>query len=154
MEQKTKINAEEGKQDLVITRDFELPVELLYKAYTEPELVAQWMGTKVLKLDNHILGGYQFETSYNGKVMFSAHGCIHELLPDKKIVRTFEMDNATIGAQLEILNFEKLTDDTSALRMQIIYQSEKHRAEQLKMPFAYGINMARDRLQEILNSLK
>jgi uncharacterized protein YndB with AHSA1/START domain len=63
MELKTKINAEDGKQDLVITREFDLPLELLFKAYEEPEIVAEWMGTKVLKLENKKHGGYQFETS-------------------------------------------------------------------------------------------
>src|SRR5258708_6096983 len=43
MEQKTKINAEDGKQELVITRKFDLPLELLFKAYAEPEIVKQWM---------------------------------------------------------------------------------------------------------------
>jgi hypothetical protein len=52
MEPKTKILAEDGKQELMITREFDLPVELLFKAYAEPELVEQWMGTKVLKLEN------------------------------------------------------------------------------------------------------
>jgi uncharacterized protein YndB with AHSA1/START domain len=150
MEQKTKIMAEDGRQELVITRTFDLPVELLFKAYTEPELVEQWMGTKVLKLENTNHGSYQFETSYNGNVVFKANGTIHTVVPDQKIVRTFEMENMPIGVQLEFLVFEKLTDDTSKLTMQIIYQSEKHRAEQLKLPFAYGINMAHNRLQEIL----
>jgi uncharacterized protein YndB with AHSA1/START domain len=45
MEQKTKIKAEDGSQELVITREFDLPLELLFKAYSEPELVEQWMGT-------------------------------------------------------------------------------------------------------------
>jgi uncharacterized protein YndB with AHSA1/START domain len=48
MEKKTRVDAEAGKQDLVITRDFELPLDLLFKAYVEPEIVEQWMGTKVL----------------------------------------------------------------------------------------------------------
>lgn len=154
MEQKTKVLADDGKQDLNIIRDFDLPVELVYKAYTDAELLGQWMGTKVLRLDNHPQGGYRFETSYEGKVMFRAHGCIHELLQDKKIVRTFEMENVNIGAQLEVLNFEALTENTSRLSIHIIYQSEGYRAEQLKMPFAYGINMAHNKLQEILNKQK
>jgi uncharacterized protein YndB with AHSA1/START domain len=41
MELKTKINAEDGKQELVITREFELPVKLLFKAYAEPEIGKQ-----------------------------------------------------------------------------------------------------------------
>lgn len=154
MEQKTKINAEEGKQDLLITREFDLPVELLFKAYEEPELVEQWMGTKVLKLESKKHGSYQFETSYQGKVVFSANGAIHESIPNQKIVRTFEMENAEIGVQLEFLEFKSLSKEKSSLTMQIIYRSVDHRAMQLKMPFAYGINMAHNRLQEIISKLK
>ncbi len=154
MERKTKINAEDSKQDLVITREFDLPVELLFKAYAEPEIVEQWMGTKVLKLENKKHGSYQFETSQNGNVVFSANGTIHEFVPNKKIIRTFEMENTPISVQLEFLEFEKLTEDTSKLTIHIIYKSEQHRAEQLKLPFAHGINMAHDKLQEIVYTLK
>lgn len=150
MEQKTKIDAEEGKQDLVITRTFDLPLDLLFKAYTEPELIEQWMGTKVLKLDNVKHGSYQFETSYNGNVVFKANGTIHDIIPKQKIIRTFEIENMPIGVQLEFLEFEKLSEETSKLIIHIIYKSERHRAEQLKMPFANGLNMAHDRLQEII----
>ena len=154
MEQKTKIIAEEGKQELMITREFELPLELLFKAYQEPELVEQWMGTKVLKLENKKHGSYSFETSHNGEVVFRANGVLHEFIPNQKIIRTFEMENAEIGVQLEFLEFEKLSDNTSKLSMQVIYRSVEHRAMQLKMPFAYGLNMAHNKLQEILSNLK
>ena len=53
MEQKTAIHAKDGKQDLQIIREFNLPVELLFRAYEDPELVAQWMNTKVLKPVSH-----------------------------------------------------------------------------------------------------
>lgn len=154
MEQKTKINAEDGKQDLVITREFDLPLDLLFKAYTEPELVEQWMGTKVLKLDNKNHGSYQFETSNNGAVMFKANGTIHEFIPNQKITRTFEMENMPIGVQLEFLEFEKVTENTSSLKIHIIYKSVAHREQQLKMPFAYGLNMAHNKLEEIATQVK
>lgn len=154
MEQKTKIEAQEGRQDLVITRTFDLPVDLLFKAYEEAELVEQWMGTKVLKMESKTHGSYAFETSHNGKVMFTANGTIHEFVPNEKIIRTFEMEHSPIGVQLEVLNFEKITNDSSQLTMHIIYQSEQHRAEQLKMPFTYGINVAHNKLQEIVNKIK
>ncbi|MCD2425944.1 SRPBCC domain-containing protein [Niabella pedocola] len=155
MERKTKINAEDGRQDLVITREFDLPVDLLFRAYTEPEIVEQWMGTKVLKLENQQHGGYQFETSNaEGTVVFRANGCIHEFVPEKRITRTFEMENAPLGIQLEFLEFEPLSEDTSRLIMQVVYRSEKHRAEQLKLPFSYGVNMAHDRLEQIVSKLK
>jgi uncharacterized protein YndB with AHSA1/START domain len=155
MEKKTKIHAEDDRHDLIITREFDLPVELLFKAYEDPEIVAQWMGTKVLRLENKKYGGWQFETSdANGNVVFKANGVIHDFVPNQKIVRTFEMENINFAPQLEFLEFEKLTDDTSKLTMQIIYKSIEHRATQLKLPFAQGLNMAHNRLEEIVTKIK
>ena len=152
MEPKTKVSAVNGEQQLVITRDFDLPLELLFKGYTEAEFVEQWMGTKVLKLENKKYGGWQFETSDpNGNVVFKANGVIHEYIPNQKITRTFEMENTNFSPQLEFLEFEKLTDVTSRLTIQIIYRSIELRDQTLKMPFAQGINMAHNRLQEILS---
>ena len=154
MERKTKINVEAGKQDLLITREFDLPVELLFKAHAEPNLIEQWMGTKVLKHESKKHGSYQFQTSYEGKVMFQANGVIHEFSPNKKIVRTFEMENAPFGVQLEVLEFEKLTDDTSRLNIHAIYESVALRDQMLQLPFAQGISMAHDRLQDIVGKSK
>lgn len=150
MELKTKIKAEAGRQDLLITREFDLPVELLFKAYAEPDLIAQWMATKVLKHESKRHGSYQFQTSHDGKVMFQAGGVIHEFTPNQKIVRTFEMENAPFGVQLEVLEFEKLTNDTSKLKMHAIYESVELRDQMLKLPFAQGLNLAHNRLQDIL----
>jgi uncharacterized protein YndB with AHSA1/START domain len=155
MEQKTKIDAENGKQEMIITREFELPVELLFKAYVEPEIIAQWMGTKVLKLENKKYGSYQFETAdAKGNVAFVATGVIHEFVPDEKITRTFEMENTPFGVQLEFLKFDKLTDDRSKLTMHVVYKSVALRDQILALPFAQGINMAHNRLQNIVNQLK
>ncbi|MDR6568223.1 Uncharacterized conserved protein YndB, AHSA1/START domain [Chitinophaga ginsengisegetis] len=155
MERKTKVNAEDGKQELVITREFDLPVDLLFRAYVEPEIVEQWMGTKVLKLENKKHGGWHFETSdASGKVVFEASGTIHEFVPDQKITRTFEMENAPFPAQLEFLVFEPLTDDTSKLSMHIVYKSVALRDQMMQMGFAPGLNMAHNRLQTIVSKLK
>ena len=154
MEQKTKINAEDNKQEIVIIREFDLPLELLFKAYEEPELFEQWMGTKVLKMENRKHGSYEFETSHNGNVVFRANGTIHEFVPNQKITRTFEMENTPFPVQLEYLEFEKLTDNTSKLTMHIVFKSVEFRNQLLQMPFAQGINMAHNRLQEIISKLK
>jgi len=154
MEEKTKVHAEDGKQELIITREFDLPVELVFKAYSEAELFEQWMGTKVLKLEIQKHGSYAFETSYEGNVVFKANGVIHEFVENEKITRTFEMENTAFPVQLEFLEFKKLTNATSRLTMQIIFKSIEFRDQLLKMPFAQGINMAHNRLQEIVSSLK
>ncbi len=155
MEQKTKISAEDGKQELVITREFDLPLELLFKAYVEPEIVEQWMGTKVLKLESKKYGSWQFETTdAQGNVVFQASGVIHEFSPNRKIIRTFEMENTPFAVQLEFLEFEKLNDDTSKLNMHIVYRSVALRDQMLQIGFAPGINMAHNRLQDIVSKLK
>lgn len=152
---KTKVHAEDGKQALTITRIFDLPLVLLFRAYAEPDFVAQWMGTKVLKLDSKKHGSYQFETTdANGNVVFKANGVIHEFIENQKITRTFEIENAPFPVQLEFLEFEKCTDNTSKLTIQIVYKSIEDRDYILKMPFAYGLSMAHDRLQDIGNKLK
>jgi uncharacterized protein YndB with AHSA1/START domain len=87
-------------------------------------------------------------------VVFKASGVIHEFSPDRKITRTFEMENAPFGVQLEVLEFEKLTDSTSKLSIHVIYESVAQRDQLLKLPFAQGLNMAHNRLQEIAGKLK
>jgi uncharacterized protein YndB with AHSA1/START domain len=150
MEQKTKIHAEDGKQELLITREFELPVDLLFKAYVEPDLVARWMGTKVLKLESQQHGSYHFETTDPHGNKFGFNGVIHEFIPNQKITRTFEMEGSIFPVQLEFLEFKQLTDESSKLTMHVVYRSVEVRDQILQMPFAYGINMAHDRLEEIL----
>jgi uncharacterized protein YndB with AHSA1/START domain len=154
MELKTKVIAEEGKQDLHITRIFELPVELLFKAYTEADIVAEWMGTKVLKLENRQHGGFLFETTDPQGNQYRFNGAIHEFVPNQKIIRTFEFEHMSLGVQLEFLSFESLSDISSKLSIHSIYASIAHRAQALKMPFAYGLSMAHDRLQKIVTLSK
>ena len=154
MEPKTKIHAEDGKQELLITRAFDIPLELLFKAYAEPHLVEQWMGTKVLKLENKRHGSWQFETTDPRGNKHGFNGTIHEFIPNEKITRTFEMDNAGFGVQLEFLEFETLTDKTSQLTMHVVYRSVAIRDQILQLPFAQGINMAHNRLEKILTQSK
>jgi|SRR3569833_56058 len=155
MELKTKINAEDGRQDLVITREFDLPVELVFKAYTETEFLEQWMGTKVLKLESKPHGSYSFETT-NPKlnIVLKMHGVIHEFKAEQRIVRTFEMENSPYGIQLEVYDFEKITDDTSKLTIHNIYESVEKRDQLMQLPFKQGLNMAHSRLEEVMGKLK
>ena len=63
MERKTKVNAGDGQQDIVITREFNLPLELLFKAHADAELIEKWMSheygtTKFVKLESRKHGGW------------------------------------------------------------------------------------------------
>ena len=154
MELQTKVHAEDNRQDLTITRQFALPVGLLFKAYTEAPFIEQWMGTKVLKHESRKHGSWAFETAdAQGQVVFRAHGVIHEFEPGRRITRTFEMENAPFGAQLEFLEFEALGETSSRLRIHSVYRSVQQRNQMLQLPFAKGLNMAHNRLQEVVSQL-
>jgi uncharacterized protein YndB with AHSA1/START domain len=154
MERKTAISAEDGQQELTITREFDLPVKLLFQAYVEPDIVEQWMGTKVLKLESKRHGSYQFETTDARGNKHRFHGVIHEFGANQKIIRTFEMEQMPFGIQLEFLTFDKLTADTSKLTMRIFYESAAQRDQMIKLGMAPGINLAHNRLQEVAGKLK
>lgn len=154
MEPKTKVTAETGQPYLLITRAFDLPVSLLFKAYTEPHLVEQWMGNKVLKMDNQPHGGYVFETrDPAGNLLFKANGTIHRISAEQNITRTFEMENTDFPVQLEFLDFEAVGSESSKLTMQIVFRSVTDRDNMLKLPFAKGIGWAHDRLQQVVEKL-
>ena len=156
MELKTKVEAQEGKQEVMITREFDLPLDLLFKAYTEPELLEQWMGTKVLKLENKKHGSYEFHTTDAKGNVYAFSGVVHEFSPDYKITRTFEMayGDTLTGPQLEFLEFESLNTDSSKLTMHIIHKSVAHRNGMLQRGMGQGMSRAHDRLQDIVNKLK
>ncbi|HWD86886.1 MAG TPA: SRPBCC domain-containing protein [Mucilaginibacter sp.] len=154
MELKTKVHAEDGQHDIVITREFDLPLELVFKAFTEPELIEQWMGNKVLKFEAQKYGAWHFEKKDDkGTVVFEADGVIHEFIPNRKITRTFEMYNTPFGVQLEVTDFEELTEERSKITLHTIYETVEQRDEVLKLPFKQGINWAHNRLEEVMSKL-
>ena len=154
MEQKTKLTAEDGKQYIEVSREFDLPLDLLFKAFEDPGIVGEWMGTNVLKLENRKHGSYQFETIDPKGNRYGFNGAIHEFIPNQKITRTFEMENTPFSVQLEFLEFEKIDDETSRLRIYTVFKSPELRDQMLKIGMAPGMNAAHNRLQKVLEKLK
>ena len=95
MERKTKIHAEDAQHDLIITREFDITVESLFKAHTDPDLIEQWMGSKAIRFEGKKHGSWQLEKrDENGVLLFGAAGVFHAFEPNQKITRTFEMQNS------------------------------------------------------------
>src|SRR5215213_998500 len=92
---KTIITAEPGKQELFVTREFDAPRELVFKAFKDPELYVQWFGPRY-----HITTLEKFEPTSGGCWRciqkdkdgneFGFHGVNHEVLPPERIIGTFE----------------------------------------------------------------
>ncbi|KXK05980.1 MAG: activator of Hsp90 ATPase 1 family protein [Acidobacteria bacterium OLB17] len=96
MANRTTITAEPGRQELFIIREFDAPREFLFRAHTEPELYKQWVGpndlTMTIERMEPISGGsYRFIHSRDGHE-FAFHGVYHEVLPNERIIGTFEFD--------------------------------------------------------------
>lgn len=152
MELKTKIYAEDGKQELRIERIFDLPASLVYKAHTVPELIEQWMGNKVLQFEAKNHGSWVYETKNpEGIVLFRANGVFLNMIENESFVRTFEMENTDFPVQLEFFEFQNISENQSKLKMHILYKSVEQRDQILKMPFAMGINMAHNQLEQVLS---
>ena len=93
----TTIIAEKGKQELFIIREFNAPRELVFRAFSEPELLLQWMGPdelemKIEKLDNRSGGSYRFVHSDAAGDEYGFNGAIHEVTAPERMIRTFEFE--------------------------------------------------------------
>ena len=154
MKRKTQVHAEDDKQEILITREFDIPVELLFRAHVDPDIVEQWRGTKVLKLESKPYGSYRFFTTDPKGNEHGFNGVIHGFVPNQKITRTFEMENTGFAVQLQFLEFEEITNDTSKLSLHMVFRSVADRDQVLQLPFAQGLNMAHNRLQEVVGELK
>src|SRR5579859_6445445 len=90
----TKITAEPGKQEVVITREFEAPRELVFKAFTDPKLIPQWWGprylsTRVDKMDLRPGGQWRFINQDAEGKEYAFHGVYHEVRAPERVIDTF-----------------------------------------------------------------
>src|SRR5256885_3098020 len=93
----TKFTAEPGKQELFITREFDAPRELVFKAFTDPKLLLRWVGPRefTMTIDKHEPGEggvYRFIHKDKNGTEYVFHGVVHEVTPPERIIRTFEFE--------------------------------------------------------------
>ncbi len=151
MDRTTSVSANDGSVDVLVTRDFDLRVGELFEAFTNPEIVAEWIGTTVLEWEMQRDGHYVIQTrTPQGEIAFTAHGVIHSIETDSRIIRTFEMENVGIGVQLEVYEFSALSEETSRLSLHVLYESVEQRDFIMSRGYRKGVAMAHDRIQNIL----
>jgi uncharacterized protein YndB with AHSA1/START domain len=85
------------KQELVITREFEAARELVFNAFTDPDLYAQWIGprgftTKLETFEPRSGGSWRYVQTEPSGADLSFHGVHHEVLPPERIIGTFEFE--------------------------------------------------------------
>ncbi len=158
---KTIITAEPGKQELFITREFDAPRELVFKAFTDPKLYVQWLGprgytTTLEKFEPRSRGSWRFiQKDAEGKE-YAFHGVNHEVLPSERIIDTFEFEGLPEKGHvlLETARFEELPGNRTKLVSQSVFQSVADRDGMLQSGMEEGVNDSYDRLDELLKKMK
>jgi uncharacterized protein YndB with AHSA1/START domain len=160
MANKTIITAEPGKQELFITREFNAPRELVFRAYTEADLYEKWVGPDDLamtveKMDAFDGGSYRFLHERSGQV-YAFHGVYHEVLSPERIIGTFEFDGLPEKGHVIMgtTKFEDLGGGRSRLVHQSVFQSVADRDGMIASGMERGVVQGYDKLDTLLRNLQ
>jgi uncharacterized protein YndB with AHSA1/START domain len=150
---KTELIAEPGKQEIVITRVFDAPRELVFKVSMDPNLIPRWWGPKSLtttvdKMDVRTGGVWRFVQQDADGNDFAFHGVYHEI-SQKRLVQTFEFEGMPGHVLLEICTFEDI-DGKTRLTEKSVYESVEDRDGMLKSGMEEGAKETMDRLAELV----
>ena len=156
----TYVSAEPGKQEIVITREFDAPRELVFKACTDPKLVPQWWGprrfsTLVDKMDVRPGGQWRFINRDAEGNEYAFHGVYHEILAPDRVIDTFEFEGLpeTGHVALETMKLEELPGGRTRLTVQSVFQSVADRDGTLQSGMEDGVSETYDRLAEVLRNM-
>lgn len=155
---KTEYVIEPGKQEITITRVFDAPRELVFKAFTDPKLVPQWFGprgysTTVDKMDARPGGLWRFVQRNEKGDEFAFRGVHHDVVAPERIVATFEFEGVPGHVLLQTVNFEALGQKTRLVE-QLVFQSVADRDGMVASGMQEGSNDSMDRMAEILANLR
>jgi len=151
---RTHLIAEPGKQEIVITRVFDAPREIVFRAYTDPNLIPQWWGPKsltttVAKMDVKPGGVWRFVQRDAHGNEYAFNGVYHEILPPQRLVHTFEFEGMPGHVLLETVTFEEFEDKTK-LTDKSVFQTVEDRDGMLKSGMEKGAVETMDRFAEEL----
>ena len=157
----TKVSVEPGRQELFITREFEAPRELVFKAFTDPKLIVKWLGPRMLKMkldkfEPKSGGSYRYlHVDPNGNE-FGFHGVVHDLTAPERIIQTFEFEGLPESGHvvLETVKFEALPGNRTRIINQSVFQSVEDRDGMVKSGMEWGVIESHQRLDELFETMK
>jgi uncharacterized protein YndB with AHSA1/START domain len=155
---RTEIVAEPGVPQIVITREFAAPPALLFRAYTEPDLLERWLGPKGLdttvdELDPRHGGRWRYTHTDGRGEKYSFHGLYHGTPTPEQIVQTYEYDRQPGTVYLNIITFEPLGDRT-VLRQNTVLPSVEDRDGYVQGGMEHGVHASMANLDTLLAQLQ
>jgi uncharacterized protein YndB with AHSA1/START domain len=153
----TKIVADTGKQELFIIREFDAPRNVVFKAFTDKDILAQWLGPKEMKLryerfEPKTGGSYRYINTTPDGMEFGFHGTIHEFTAPERIIQTFEFEGLPEKGHvaMETTRFEELSGGRTRVTTQSVFQSVGDRDGMIQAGMERGVLDSHQRLDELL----
>ena len=155
---KTQIDAPAGVPFIDITREFDAPRDLVFRAYTDPELIVQWLGPRKYKMnldawDARDGGTWRYTHSDDQGNAYGFHGVFHGDQTPDGMLQTFEFEGWPGHVSLESIRFEE-RDGKTIIRNHSVYQSVADRDGMIESGMEEGMNDGFDRLDELLATLR
>jgi uncharacterized protein YndB with AHSA1/START domain len=155
----TIVTAEPGKQEVFITREFDAPRELVFKAHTDPDLYCQWLGPRgyemTLETFEPVSGGrYRYIHKDPEGNQYGFHGVFHEM-SEELMIQTFEFEGLPEKGHvtLDTMRLEALPGNRTRITIQSVFQSVSDRDGMIQSGMERGVREGYERLDEILAGL-
>lgn len=155
---KTQFTAEPGRQEIIVTRVFDAPRELVFKAYTDPNSIPHWWGpayltTTVDKMDVRQGGIWRFVQHDAAGNEHAFHGVYHESLAPERLVLTWEYEGLPGHVLLETITFEEQLGGKTKLTDRSVFQTQEDRDGMLQAGAKEGLVMF-DRFADLLAKMQ
>lgn len=154
---KTQITAEPGIPQIITEREFDAPRDLLFRAWTEPELLKQWLGPRnlTMEIDRYDVrdgGTWRYVQRDEAGNEYAFHGVFHGDPSPDGMVQTFEFEGFPGHVSLDTLTFEERDGKTIA-RTNTVFQTIEARDGMMESGMEYGVDDGYDRLDELIAKL-
>lgn len=154
---KTQFTAEPGIPQIISEREFDAPRELLFRAWTEPDLLKQWLGPRnlTMEIDRYDVrdgGTWRYVHRDDEGNEYAFHGVFHGDPSPEGMVQTFEYEGYPGHVSLDTLTFEE-RDGKTIVRTNTVFQSVEARDGMMQSGMEYGVNDGYDRLDELIAKL-
>jgi uncharacterized protein YndB with AHSA1/START domain len=144
-------------EQLLITREFDAPKHLVYKAWTTPELVRRWWSGErgemtVAEIDLRVGGMWRYVMIADGGFEVAFHGEYREIVPNERIVSTEVFEGMPEAAAVDTLTFTEV-DGRTTLAILVQHSSKENRDAHVNSGMEVGMQESMDRLEQVAVSL-
>ena len=151
---KVIVNAEPGKQELFITREFDAPRELVYQAHIDPKLYIQWLGPHgyemILEIFEPVSGGkYRYIHKEKEGNEYGFHAPFHDMSIDN-MIQTFEFEGYPGHVSLDCMTLEELPGNRTKATIHSVFQSVSDRDGMIQNGMEKGVREGYERLDDLL----